>query len=122
MVDVKDQIYAALCLISENVSDLYPTDWAKMPAIRYTEEANNVFEKTDAEETLTQLRYRIDIWQAGNTSPVALQVDEQVSALGLTRTSCMDVEDPDGKLRHKQMIYEGVLDESSGVVYWYGSR
>lgn len=121
MINVKDQVYAALCEATENVSDLYPTDWASLPAVQYTEEANNVFTKTDQREQMAQLRYRIDIWNTASTSAIALAIDEKMSALGLTRIECADIADGTG-MRHKQMRYEGVIDESTETVYWYGSR
>jgi len=120
MINVKDQFYDAIKGITENVSDGYPKDWAKLPAIQYTEEANNVYTKTDKEE-LSMLRYRIDIWNTGSTSQLALAVDEAISELGLVRTQCMDVADPRG-LRQKQMRYEGIIDVESEMVYWEGSR
>ena len=63
MINVKDQVYSALQSIEgvAKVTDLYPNDWMQLPAIQYTEEANNVFEKTDQVEQLAQLVYRIDI-------------------------------------------------------------
>lgn len=123
MINVKDQVYAALQSVeaAASVTDLYPQDWTQLPAIQYTEEANNVFEKTDQKEQLAQLTYRVDIWNTGSTSLLALAVDEVLSALGLTRTSCMDVTDGTN-MRHKQMRYEGVIDMDGDIVYWYGSR
>ena len=121
MINVKDQVYAALQEVTENVSDVYPTNWATFPAIQYTEEDNSVFTKTDEDEQYANLRYRIDIWDNKSTSLTALAVDEQISALGLVRTACSDVSDPTG-LRHKMMRYEGVIDVDTQVVYWYGSR
>lgn len=123
MINVKDQVYSALQTIDgvAKVTDLYPNDWMQLPAIQYTEEANNVFEKTDQQEQLAQLVYRIDIWNTGSTSLLALAVDEVMSELGLTRTSCADVADGT-QMRHKQMRYEGVIDMDANIVYWYGSR
>lgn len=123
MINVKDQVYAALKSIESaaSVTDLYPQDWTALPAIQYTEEANNVVQKTDEEEQLAQLTYRIDIWNTGSTSALALAVDDAVSPLGLTRTSCMDVTDGTN-MRHKQMRYEGVIDVTTETVFWYGSR
>lgn len=121
MINVKDQIYSALLGVCDNVSDIYPQTTSIFPAIQYTEEANNVYEKTDEAEQLAYLRYRIDIWNTGSTSQLALDVDEAVSALGLVRTSCMDVADPRG-LRQKQMRYEGIINVTSQMVYWEGSR
>lgn len=120
MINVKDQIYQKLQGICDNVSDIYPQATSTFPAIQYTEEANNVYMKTDKEE-LSMLRYRIDIWNTGSTSQLALAVDEAISELGLVRTQCMDVADPRG-LRQKQMRYEGIIDVGSQMVYWEGSR
>lgn len=121
MINVKDQVYSALAEKFENVSDLYPRDPADFPAVQYTEEANNVVQKTDNEEQYAQLRYRIDIWNNGSTSPMALLVDEALAPLGLVRTVCQDVPDPAG-YRHKQMRYEGIIDVKTEQVYWDGNQ
>ena len=121
MINVKDQVYRALSEAFENVSDIYPTDWATFPAVQYTEEANNVVTKTDNREQLAELRYRIDIWSTGSTSEHAIRVDEALSPLGLTRTSCQDVPDPSNH-RHKQMRYEGIIDVNTEQVYWRNNR
>lgn len=117
MKNVKDQVYEALKTVLDNVSDLYPSDWAHLPAIQYAEEDNSVFERTKQGEQKARVRYRIDIWNGGSTSEAALKVDAAVSALGLVRTGCQDVPDPSG-LRHKQMRYEGIIDMHSELVFW----
>lgn len=121
MINVKDQIYAALCSVCGNVSDLYPNDWEQLPAIQYVEESNIVRTKTDEKENASYLRYRIDIWDRGNTTKTALAVDEAIAKLGLVRTACQDVEDP-SRHRHKQMRYEGIIDNETEIVYWEGNR
>ena len=40
MKNVKDQVYAALAEVFENVTDQYPDDWATLPAVEYIEEDN----------------------------------------------------------------------------------
>ena len=78
--EAKDQVYAALCTVSENVSDAYPRSWAEGSTLQYTEEQNDVYEaSSDAEgmrEDKALVRYRIDIWNNHSTSEAALQVDE----------------------------------------------
>ncbi len=117
MKNVKDEVYDALLKVTGNVSDAYPKDWAKFPAIQYAEEDNSVFERTGNKEDKAKVRYRIDIWDNKSTSETALAVDAAVSALGLVRTGCTDVPDPSG-LKHKQMRYEGIIDMYSDIVYW----
>jgi len=117
MKNVKDQIYAALNEAFENVSDVYPSDWATMPAIQYAEENNYVVERTGNKEDKAQVRYRIDIWNNESTSEDALKVDEAIAKLGLVRTACTDVPDPSGR-KHKQMRYEGIIAMDSEIVYW----
>ena len=121
MINVKDQVYAALCTVADNVTDLYPNDWQTMPAIQYTEEANTLYEKTAEGELSSYLRYRVDIWDNGSTSLTAIAVDEALSALGLNRIECSDQADPSQR-RHKLMRYEGVIDNATQVVSWTGSR
>lgn len=117
MKNVKDEVYAALCTVTENVSDVYPKEWADDMNIQLTEEDNRVSERTDNQEQMAYLRYRIDIWHRRSTSAAACAVDSAVSALGLVRTGCSDVPDPSG-IKHKQMRYEGIIDMNSDIVYW----
>ena len=117
MKNVKDEVYAALLKVTDNVSDSYPKDWANFPAIQFSEEDNSVFERTGNEEQKSKVRYRIDVWHNKSTSEAALAIDKAVSALGLVRTGCMDTPDPSG-MKHKQMRYEGIIDMHSDIVYW----
>lgn len=116
MINVKDEVYAALCNVTENVTDYYPRDWEQDLAIQYMEEENKVAEETSRGETKSYVRYRIDLWHRRSTSAAAVSVDAELSPLGLKRTQCMDVEDPSG-LKHKQMRYEGIIDVKSKQVY-----
>ena len=117
MKNVKDQIYTALCQVTPNVSDTYPSDWTHELSIQLTEEENAVYERTDNQERLAKVRYRIDIWHRKSTSSAALAVDDAVAALGLVRTFCADVPDP-SQMKHKQMRYEGIIAMNSDIVYW----
>ena len=117
MKNVKDQVYKALSKKFENVTDSYPQNWALLPAIQLTEEENRVHEKTKRGEEKSYVRYRIDIWDNKSTSQPALDVDEAISALGLVRTNCQDVEDKSEK-KHKVARYEGIIDMHSENVYW----
>ena len=116
MINLKDQVYAALCTVSDNVTDCYPKDWEKELAIQYMEEENRVEESTDGRERLAYCRYRVDIWNQRSTSAAAVAVDSALSALGLRRTGCSDVEDPSGR-KHKLMRYEGLIDVDTEFVY-----
>ena len=40
--NVKDEVFAALQAVCDNVSDVYPTSWVDLPAIQYTEEENSI--------------------------------------------------------------------------------
>lgn len=116
MLNVKDQVYIALLKVTDNVTDSYPRDWEKELAIQYMEEDNRVVEYTEMEEQKAYCRYRIDIWASKSTSAAAVQVDKELSELGLKRTMCMDVEEPSGR-KHKQMRYEMVIDVKTQRVY-----
>lgn len=118
MKNVKDQVFAALDAVFDNVTDVYPKDFATLPAIQYTEEDNKVFEHTTKEDK-SYVRYRVDIWHSQSTSEAALKVDEALSALGLVRIQCQDVADPSG-WKHKEMRYEAIIDMDSERVYWPG--
>lgn len=116
MINVKDQVYAALKDICENVSDGFPSDWETFPAITYIEEENSVYEWTDGIEDKSKLRYKIDIFNTTSTSTLAIEVDKRMSKLGLRRTACQDVTDL-SELKHKVMRYEGIIDNETELVY-----
>lgn len=116
MINVKDQVYDAIKDITENVSDGYPKDWRRLPAIQYTEEDNSVFEWTDGKEDKAHLMYKVDIWSNDSTSVTALEVDKAICKLGLRRIACGDVADPSG-MKHKVMRYEGIIDVDTQMVY-----
>lgn len=117
MINVKDQIYKALSEVLENVTDAYPKDWENLPAVQYMEEENKVFEYTDLKEDKSYCRFRIDIWHNRSTSEAALLVDKAIAKLGLKRTQCMDVDEPGGRLKHKMMRYEMIIDVETEEVY-----
>ncbi len=116
MINVKDEVYAALCKVTENVTDCYPRSWENDLTVQYMEEENKVVEYTGMEEQKAYCRYRVDIWSRRSTSAAAVEVDAAMAALGLLRTQCMDVEDPSG-MKHKQMRYEMVIDVKTRQVY-----
>lgn len=116
MKNVKDQVFAALDAVFDNVTDQYPKDWAELPAIQYTEEDNKVYEHTEKEDK-SYVRFRVDIWHNRSTSEPAMKVDTALSGLGLVRTLCQDAPDPSG-LKHKVMRYEGIIDMYTDDVYW----
>ena len=119
MINVKDKVYSELSNVFDNVSDAYPNNWSNMPAIQYMEEDNHVHTWTSEQEELSYVRYRIDIWDTVSTSEASLKVDEQLSALGLKRTSCQDVDDP-SHLKHKVMRYEAILEpRADGTIFAY---
>ena len=117
MKNVKDQVYAALDAVFENVTDQYPKDWAALPAVQYTEEDNKVYEYTDNKEDKAYVRYRVDIWNNRSTSEAAMQVDAALADLGLVRILCQDTPDPSG-MKHKVMRSEGIIDMESEQVFW----
>lgn len=116
MINVKDIVYKELSNILENVSDCYPNNWSKLPAVQYVEEENKVEEFTDDKEQASYIRYRIEIWDNKSTSQTACDIDQAMSTLGFLRTSCSDVPDPSG-LKHKQMRYEAIIDCKKRFIY-----
>ena len=62
MKNIKEQVYKALCAVTENVSDSYPRTWAEDSTIQYTEEQNNVYEFSSSAEGVIEdksfVRYR----------------------------------------------------------------
>ena len=75
MKNIKDQVYKALCSVTDNVSDAYPRSWAEDITIQYTEEQNSVYEHSSHGEFVGEdkslVRYRIDIWHRDSTSAAA---------------------------------------------------
>ena len=124
MINVKDQVYSALLRVSENASDMFPLVEprdSELPIVVYCEEANNVYQKTDDAEQLATLRYRVDIFDKKSTSETAQAIDAELSALGLTRDECYDVQDATD-YRHKCMRYSGIIDVETEQMYWTNNR
>ena len=122
MKNIKDIVFEALKKVTDNVSDVYPKEWAEDVTIQLTEEDNSVYEYSSGadgvcQEEKAQVRFRIDIWHRKSTSAAAVLVDGEMAAIGLKRTGCSDVPDPSG-MKHKQMRYEGIIDIFSDYVYW----
>lgn len=119
MINVKDQVYSAICSADDylDVSDVYPRDWTAKYCCQLVEEDNSVIEKTDNAEQKARLRFALYIWSDHSLSALKVAIDEKVSALGLVRTMCQDVNDPSGR-RHAVMRYEGIIDVNTEQVYW----
>ena len=96
MINVKPQIYEALCrgCPGADISDEYP----------------EVEQWTDDKEQYARLTYRIDCWDMGSTSEIAAQVDAAMASLGLLRTYARDIKPGPEKAKHKQMRYECIID------------
>lgn len=115
MLNIKDKIYEAIKDITENVGDSYAAVVGNFPAIQYCEEENKVYQWADNKEQSSIVRYRFDIWDRVSTTALAIQVDDRVSALGLKRIQCMDVDDESG-LKHKIIRYEGIINPYNNMV------
>jgi hypothetical protein len=116
MISIKSLIRTELEKITENINDAYPSDWAKFPIIQYIEEDNKTHTKTDDKEQLAYIRYKIDIWNNGSTSDIAVAVDGVLSSLGLKRIQSIDAPEPN-QLKHKVMRFEGIIDVNNMRVY-----
>lgn len=116
MKNVKDIVYQKILEVVENTTDSYPSNFENLPSVQYIEDENRVYERTDNKEDKAYVRYLIDIWDRKSTSQTALDIDAKVASLGLVRTSCKDVPEQGG-LKHKHMIYEGIIDMTSHIVY-----
>lgn len=122
MRNVKGEVYAALqnANITEHLSDGFPKDPVAPgnTIIVYNEVQNSVYEWVNGRESKSNLEYLIEIWHDESTSSAALAVDAAISALGLRRTMCQDVNgDPSG-WKHKVMRYKGILDLDNDNVLW----
>lgn len=117
MKNVKDVVYAKLIEVVDNTTDSYPSNFENLPAVQYVEDENKVYERTGNKEDKAYVRYVIDVWDRKSTSKTVLAIDENISGTGLVRTACKDVPEQGG-LKHKHMVYEGIIDMDSDIVYW----
>lgn len=127
MINVKDQVYEALCSVSgdNEVSDIYPTDWSHKNTIQYIEEDNSAHEITGGASGLVEesskLDYTIHLWSYDSLSALAIEVNDKLFALGLRRNSCRDADDPSGR-RHKVMRFGGIINNNDEHVNWNNNR
>lgn len=116
MINIKPIVKKELDKVSTNVNDTYPSNWTTFPVVQYVEEENKTHTKTDNEEQLAYVRYKIDIWHNRSTSDTAVAVDEILSALGLIRTQSLDVPEP-SQLKHKVMRFEAIVNVKEMSIY-----
>lgn len=118
MINVKQDIYAALCAhcTGADVSDEYPKSWKSFPKVTFTEEQNGTAEFTDNEEKSARITVRIDCWDNISTSTVAAQIDAAMTVLGFLRTQSGDVPIKED-FKHKQMRYEALVSADSEYVF-----
>lgn len=116
MLNIKPMIYEMLQEHFLNTSGEYPQDWARFPAVQYTEEENTPYVITDRVERLTYVRYRIDVWDKKSTSEAANTANEVFFSCGFKRVNKSDVPDPSG-LKHTVLRFEGIVDNDTLQVY-----
>lgn len=120
MINLKPKIYKLLKNITKNVVESYPDsnfDWNNsLPLLIYEEENNTPHVITSAGESMTLLRYRIEIYSKESTSPLKMKIDNSMTQLGFTREMCLDQNDI-GNRRHTIMRYEGVIDLANEKIY-----
>lgn len=116
MLNIKPLIYELLREHFLNTSGEYPQDWARFPAVQYTEEENMPYTIVDGVERHSLIRYKIDIWDKTSTSNAVNTVNEVFFSCGFKRVSKADVPDPSG-LKHTVMRFEGVVDNDTLQVY-----
>ena len=103
LLDIKEEVYAALKRACERVYPSIPNAEAELPCISYFESQNVPASSADDGEYSSLIEFTIDIWGDSfeQITPVAQRVDEELSALGFVRTHFADIP-PD----HKNMMYQ----------------
>lgn len=115
MINYKPQIVNILKEVSDNVVESWPEDWETLPVIIYEEEANQPYQFEAQGESLTILRYRIDIYSKNSTSALKLKINAYMQEIGMLRVSSADI-NQEG-MRHTQMRFEGVVDSKNNKIY-----
>lgn len=116
MINFKPKIVEILKKVTENISETYPEDWTKLPILIYEEENNTPHTTTTVGESMTLLRYRIDIYSNESTSPLKSKINDEMTRVGFTRVFSLDTNDMGGR-RHTTMRYEGVIDLDNHKIY-----
>lgn len=109
MINFKPELVRILKSILENVVETYPDDWASLPVVVYEEENNTPYVTTSGGESMSLLRYRIEIYSRTSTSALKTQINAKLTERGLTRSFSLDTNDLGGR-RHTIMRFEGVID------------
>lgn len=111
----KQDVANALRVINATVTASHSMAMKKLPSILYKEVVN--IPACKGNEKRTQLAYVIDIYSDTSTTNLANEVDNALTALGLKRGQCLDLDDPSG-LRHKNMKYTGIYDANTNRYYY----
>lgn len=117
MINMKPLVYSALSKIAENVSGTYPNEWATFPVIQYTETQNRPNTWADEGEVSSLIEFKVDIWvKEGSTSTIANEVNNAMYSIGLFRTGCNDIDEPNG-LKHKIMRFGASVNNKTNISY-----
>ncbi len=116
MINYKPEIVKILKRITNNVSETYPDEWTELPIIIYEEENNTPHTTTSVGESMTLLRYRIDIYSNESTSVLKSKLNDEMTSVGFTRVFSVDTNDISNR-RHTIMRYEGVIDLDNNKIY-----
>lgn len=117
MINVKPTIEATLKSVVDNVSECYPEELSILPIVQYIEEDNYSSIQTDNEEQLSYIKYRVDIWDDKTISEIAINIDKELSKLGLIRVESID-DIKQSNIRHKTMRFEGLIDVNTRKIFF----
>ena len=117
MINVKPTIETTLKSVVDNVSECYPEEWSILPIVQYIEEDNYSYIETDDAEQLSYIKYRVDIWDDKTISEIAVNIDKELSKLGLIRIESTD-DIKQSTIRHKIMRFEGLIDVNTKKIFF----
>jgi len=115
MISMKEVIMEELSQVCDNVTDSYPKDDATYPLLLCLENDNHVKVTFDGKESISYLKYKIDILDLKDTTELTFEVNKIMAKLGFKRIKCKDILETDRK--RKSIYYDALLDIENNYIY-----
>lgn len=118
MIDLKNEVKAALESVCSKVIYGDHRGFAEQELICWRESANRRFAQADGREYLTELNYTLEIYAPGAEAAAALltAADAQMCALGFRREAAAEQFEHDLSVSHVSARYRALAD-AQGKVY-----
>ena len=117
MIDLKQQVYAALNGVCENVICGYPRCYTGGRLVFWRESANSRYAQADGAEYLAELNYTLDIFapSAEEAALLLAEADARMQGAGFRREAAAEQFEQDLNISHVSARYRALADVQGNI-------